>query len=111
MAKHAATKAPTPLEHKVTSATSVAALVGIAVAVLNGLSDASVLSAIGIPAVYQGIVLAVIPPLVVFLAGYAAPHAPRPDLDEPAAKPITLADVNAAAKRVDSEPDVPTCGH
>lgn len=99
MAKHAAVKAPVPVEHKVIQPTAWSGLLGIVLGILNGLSAGpGVLDALGIPKAYQGLILAVIPPLVVLISGYVAPHSPRADVEEPAA---------LAA----SEPTVPDCGH
>ncbi len=71
---------PSPqLEHKTIWTTVVALLAGAAVAALNGLqADSSLLG--GIPATYQTLILALVPSLVVFLSGYAAPHTIRTDL-------------------------------
>ena len=117
MAKHAAPKPATPLEHKVTATTGAAAAIGIAVAVLNGLADTSVLDALHVPPVYQGIILAVIPPLLVLLAGFKAPHTERPDLDAGAAEPMTLAPPTVPADNTVSpqfklpDPGTDPCGH
>lgn len=115
MAKHVAPKAATPLEHKVTATTGAAAVIGIVVAVLNGLADTSVLDALHVPAVYQGIILAVIPPLLVAFAGYRAPHTDRPDLSEQTVGPdpaTFLAEPHDAPEPVLPDPGRNVeCGH
>lgn len=64
-----------PVERKVTASTLVAFLASIGIAVLNSLSGSDLLGAL--PPVAQALILAVVPTLVVFLGGYAAPHTPR----------------------------------
>lgn len=90
-----ATKQPVPVEHKVLSATAIAGIVGIAVAILNGLEANSQLIGF-LPASVQAVVLAVVPGLLVLLGGYRTPHTTRTDLtpdpaaglDEPKGKPF-----------------------
>jgi hypothetical protein len=113
MAKHAAVKAPAPIEHKVIQPTAWSGLLGIVIAVLNGLAAGpGVLDSLSVPKVYQGLILAVIPPLVVLISGYVAPHSPRVDLEEP--KP-TDADWAAAAAYFKDDAatgaDEMGCGH
>lgn len=115
MPKHAAVKPAVPVEHKVTATTGIAAALGIVIAVLNGLSDGSVLSALHVPEVYQGIILAVIPPLVVALAGYAAPHTTRTDVETPAvaagSAPEPEQPRDPETGQFVAEPEPPVCGH
>jgi hypothetical protein len=71
---------PAPqLEHKTIWTTVIATLVGIAVAALNGLQAHSDLLG-ALPATYQTLILALVPPLVTLLAGYSAPHTERTDI-------------------------------
>lgn len=67
-------------ELKVKAMTAVTALVSIGIAVLNDVqTDNSLLG--GVPAFAQGVILAVVPTVVVFLAGWNTAHTPRPDVD------------------------------
>lgn len=72
------TPAPAPIETKVKTATWAAALVGIAVTVLNALPGNSQLLG-PLPAWLQAVITVVVPPAVTFLSGWAARHTPRPD--------------------------------
>lgn len=65
-----------PVEKKVTAATWAAALVGIAITVLNELPGNAQLMG-PLPAWLQGVLTVVVPPLVTFLSGWAARHTPR----------------------------------
>jgi hypothetical protein len=63
-------------ELKVKAMTAVTALVSVGIAVLNDVqSDSSLLG--GVPALAQGIILAVVPTVIVFLAGWNTSHTPR----------------------------------
>lgn len=65
-----------PVETKVKASTAVTLIVGLVVAVLNDVeADASLLGPL--PAWLQGLVLALVPGALVFLAGYRARHTPR----------------------------------
>jgi hypothetical protein len=67
-----------PVEAKVRAASAGSVLAGIAIAVLNAITtDSSLLGPL--PAWLQAPILAVVPFAVTFLAGYQAPHNPRPD--------------------------------
>lgn len=66
-------------ELKVIAATAASAAVGVGIAVLNAVSDNPGLLG-ETPAVVEFAILALVPPLVTFLSGYAAPHSERPDL-------------------------------
>ncbi|HET6635229.1 MAG TPA: holin [Streptomyces sp.] len=72
----ATTATPAPIEAKVKTATWAATLVGIAVTVLNALPGNSQLMG-PLPAWLQAVITVVVPPLVTFLAGWAARHTPR----------------------------------
>ena len=110
MAKHAAVKAPVPVEHKVIQPTAWSGVLGIVLGILNGLSAGpGVLDALAIPKAYQGLILAVIPPLVVLISGYIAPHSPRPDVEQP--KPLDVEQPRGEMGRFVAEPTVPDCGH
>lgn len=111
MAKHAAVKPAVPVEHKVIQPTAVSAVLGVVLAALNGLAAGpGVLDALAVPKVYQGLILAVIPPLVVLISGYVAPHSPRPDV-EAGAEDVSLGAISLASMASRTEPDAPTCGH
>lgn len=75
MAEH--TTAPAPIEAKVHAATWAAALIGIAVTLLNALPGNSELMG-PLPAWLQAVITVVVPPLATFLSGWAARHTPRP---------------------------------
>lgn len=63
-------------ELKVIAATAASAAVGVVVAVLNAVgADPGLLG--GIPAVAEFVIVALVPPVVAFLGGYAAPHTDR----------------------------------
>lgn len=65
------------IEAKVIAGTAAAAAAGIGAEVLNQVeADHTLLGTL--PAWAQGLVLVVVPPLAVFLAGYATAHTPRP---------------------------------
>ena len=65
-----------PIETKVKASTTATFLVGLALAVLNGVQeDTSLLGPL--PAWLQAPILAVVPPALAFLAGYQARHTPR----------------------------------
>lgn len=65
-----------PIESKVKASTAVTLVVGLVVAVLNDVeADASLLGPL--PAWLQGLVLALAPGALVFLAGYRARHTAR----------------------------------
>lgn len=65
-----------PVETKVTSATTFALLASVVMAMLNiFVADSSLLGPL--PPVVQALIIAVIPPVMTFLAGYAAPHTNR----------------------------------
>lgn len=72
------------VEHKVLSASAVTLAVSVGIALLNGIAaDSTLLGWLGLPPVVQAVVLAGVPPLVTFLAGYATPsnrvgQPPRP---------------------------------
>ncbi|MEU9199029.1 holin [Streptomyces sp. NPDC048332] len=73
-----------PVETKVKASSVTAVLVGLVVAVLNDVeADASLLGPL--PAWLQGLVLALAPGALVFLAGYRTRHTPR-DVADPLAK-------------------------
>lgn len=63
-------------EKKVTASTVAALLVGIGAALLNSFQENPDMIA-ALPPVWQGVILAVVPPLAVFVGGYAAKHTPR----------------------------------
>lgn len=65
-----------PVEAKVKASTWSALAAGMALAVVNAVQDQpGILEPM--PGWAQFLILAVLPPLAVFLAGYAAPHTPR----------------------------------
>lgn len=64
------------VETKVKVAATVALLVGVGVALLNAVQASPGLIAF-LPPTAQALVLAVIPPVLVFAAAWAAPHTPR----------------------------------
>lgn len=67
-----------PVEAKVKAASGATFGAGIAVAVLNAIAaDSSLLGPL--PAWLQAPILALVPAALAFLAGYQAPHSPRPD--------------------------------
>lgn len=69
------------VEAKVRASTTITFLVGLALAVLNGVQeDASLLGPL--PGWLQAVLLALVPPALAFLAGYQARHTPR-DLADP----------------------------
>ncbi|MFJ4852383.1 holin [Streptomyces sp. NPDC088730] len=75
-----------PIESKVTAATVMTFVVGLAVAVLNAVqADASLLGPL--PSWLQAPLLALVPPALAFLAGYRARHTPR-DVADPLAKGV-----------------------
>ena len=113
MPKHAAVKPAVPVEHKVIQPTAVSAVLGVILAALNGLAAGpGVLDALAVPKVYQGLILAIIPPLVVLISGYAAPHSPRPDV-EPVKSELTADKPSplATAASANDAPAVDACGH
>ena len=64
------------VEAKVKASTTITFLVGLALAVLNGVQeDASLLGPL--PEWLQAVLLALVPPALAFLAGYKARHTPR----------------------------------
>lgn len=64
------------IETKVTAATAMTFVVGVAVAVLNAIAaDSSLLGPL--PSWLQAPVLALVPSALAFLAGYQAKHTPR----------------------------------
>jgi len=66
-----------PIEAKVIASTLMTTVVGIAIALLNALAaDSSLLGPL--PAWLQGVILALVPAALAFLAGYQARHTPRP---------------------------------
>lgn len=65
-----------PVEAKVKASTTVTFLVGLALAVLNGVQDDATLLG-PLPAWLQAPILALVPPSLAFLAGYQARHTPR----------------------------------
>lgn len=99
MAKHAATKAPVPVEHKTIWATLASAGVSIVLAVLNDLSTGpGALDSIGVPKEYQALILGLVPPLLVLLGAYKAKHTLRPDIETAQAvalSPDTVAGADA----------------
>jgi hypothetical protein len=74
--KHAVASAA--VETKVKAATSAAAAVGVAIALLNGTVGNSQLLGM-LPAWAQVVVVVVVPPVVTFLSGWQARHTPRSD--------------------------------
>jgi hypothetical protein len=67
------------IETKVSVAALGSLLAGVALAILTAVqSDPAVIS--GLPEPVQFVLIAALPPVVAFLAGYAAPHTDRPDL-------------------------------
>lgn len=65
-----------PIESKVTAATAMTFVVGLAVAVLNAVqADTSLLGPL--PSWLQAPLLALVPAALTFLAGYKARHTPR----------------------------------
>lgn len=65
-----------PVEAKVKASTWSALAAGMVLAVVNAVQDQP--GILGpLPEWAQFLILAVLPPLAVFLAGYAAPHTPR----------------------------------
>jgi len=75
-----------PIETKVTAATVMTFVVGLAAAVLNAVqADSSLLGSL--PAWLQAPVLALVPAGLAFLAGYRAKHTPR-DVADPLAKGV-----------------------
>lgn len=69
------------IEFKVIASTIATLVVSTVVSALNAVqTDAHVLG--GLPVVLQVVVLALIPPLVTFLAGYNARHTPRSHLSD-----------------------------
>lgn len=65
-----------PIETKVKAATAASFVVGIVVAVLNGVTaDASLLGPL--PTWAQSVILALAPAAVTFLSGWQAKHTPR----------------------------------
>lgn len=71
-AAHAIGKAPTVIESKVVASTGVALAASIGVAILNGVAANSQLLG-GLPPAVQALVLALVPPLLTFVAGYQVP--------------------------------------
>lgn len=65
-----------PVETKVTAATVTVTVLSVIAAVANTVQDNPGLISFLPPAV-QALVIAVLPPVLVFLAGWAAPHSPR----------------------------------
>lgn len=73
----------TRIELKVWVTTAVTFLISCVVAVAEAVADnPAVLD--GMPAWARFLILAIVPAVVVFGAGYAAPHTDRPDLTEEA---------------------------
>lgn len=68
-----------PVESKVMSSSLWTLGASVGIAVLNAVATNSTLLG-GLPSLVQFIILAAIPPLLTFLAGYVAPSTPRPDL-------------------------------
>lgn len=66
---HAAAPIPTVIESKVLASTGVAFAASVAVAVLNGMAANSQLLG-GLPPAVQALILALVPPLLTFVAGY-----------------------------------------
>lgn len=65
-----------PIEAKVKAATAGSFVVSLLIAVLNAVStDHGILGSL--PQWLQGVVIAVVPTLVTFLAGFQAPHTSR----------------------------------
>ncbi len=64
------------IETKVAHSTAASAVVGVAVAVLNDVEANHALLG-SIPAPAQTVILAAVPPLATFLAGWLARHTPR----------------------------------
>jgi hypothetical protein len=65
------------IEAKVQASAWAAALVGLLVAVLNQVAGNNELLG-GLPPLAQTVIAVGVPPLVVFLSGWAAKHTPRP---------------------------------
>ncbi|MFJ4916045.1 holin [Streptomyces sp. NPDC088726] len=75
-----------PIESKVTAATVMTFVVGLAAAVLNAVqADSSLLGPL--PAWLQAPLLSLVPAGLAFLAGYRARHTPR-DVADPLAKGV-----------------------
>jgi len=68
-----------PIESKVQASSLWALGASVGIAVLNAVAANSSLLG-GLPALAQFALLAAIPPVLTFLAGYVAPSTPRPDL-------------------------------
>lgn len=65
------------IETKVIASTLIATLIGIGIAALNGLeAHHELLGSLG--PTWQAIILAIVPGVLTFLAGYQAKHTPRP---------------------------------
>uniref|UniRef100_UPI003F493E94 hypothetical protein n=1 Tax=Pseudonocardia sp. CA-138482 TaxID=3240023 RepID=UPI003F493E94 len=68
-----------PIENKVQASSLWALGASVGVAVLNAVATRSELLG-NLPPPVQFVILAAIPPAVTFLAGYVAPHTPRPEI-------------------------------
>lgn len=68
-----------PIESKVQASSLWTLGASVGIAVLNAVATNSTLLG-GLPSLVQFVILAAIPPLLTFLAGYVAPSTPRPDL-------------------------------
>ncbi|MDH6123454.1 hypothetical protein [Kitasatospora sp. GP82] len=90
-----------PVETKIRAATAVATVLGLVVTVLNAVGTNSALLG-STPPWIQSIVTLLAPPLAVFIAGWIAPHTPRPT---PAPAPVAAVTVVPAA--VATAPVVP----
>lgn len=65
-----------PIEVKVKASTFLAFVVGVVISILNGVQENPDLLGF-FPPIVQALLLTLIPPLVVFAAGYRAPHTSR----------------------------------
>jgi len=72
---------PSPwlVEAKVIASTAAAALIGIAVTLLNEIpGNASLMGSV--PGWLQGLITVAVPPLITFVTGWLTKHTPRPEL-------------------------------